>query len=95
MSETIEAAVAALSEKITDGFDGAAKFVIKGEGSVMIDADGVRAGDGDADVTLSADAETFSALLEGELDPTSAYMSGSLAIDGDMGVAMRLGAMLA
>lgn len=95
MSETIEAAVAALSEKITDGFDGAAKFVIQGEGSVMIDADGVRAGDGDADVTLSADAETFSALLEGELDPTSAYMSGSLAIDGDMGVAMRLGAILA
>lgn len=95
MSETIEAAVAALSEKITDGFDGAAKFVIHGEGSVMIDADGVRAGDGDADVTLSADAETFSALLEGELDPTSAYMSGSLAIDGDMGVAMRLGAILA
>lgn len=95
MSETIEAAVAALSEKITDGFEGAAKFVIQGEGSVMIDADGVRAGDGDADVTLSADAETFSALLEGELDPTSAYMSGSLAIDGDMGVAMRLGAILA
>lgn len=95
MSETIEAAVAALSEKITDGFDGAAKFVIQGEGSVMIDADGVRAGDGDADVTLSADAETFSAILEGELDPTSAYMSGSLAIDGDMGVAMRLGSILA
>ena len=95
MSETIEAAVAALSEKITDGFDGAAKFVIQGEGSVMIDADGVRAGDGDADVTLSADAETFSAILDGELDPTSAYMSGSLAIDGDMGVAMRLGSILA
>lgn len=95
MSETIEAAVAALSKKITDGFDGAAKFVIQGEGSVMIDADGVRAGDGDADVTLSADAETFSAILEGKLDPTSAYMSGSLAIKGDMGVAMRLGSILA
>ena len=95
MSETIEAAVAALSEKIADGFDGSAKFVVQGEGSVMIDTDGVRAGDGDADVTLSADAETFSALLEGELDPTSAYMSGRLAIDGDMGMAMRLGAILA
>lgn len=95
MSETIEAAVAALSEKIADGFDGSAKFVVQGEGSVMIDADGVRADDGDADVTLSADAETFSALLEGELDPTAAYMSGRLAIDGDMGMAMRLGAILA
>lgn len=95
MSETIEAAVAALSEKIADGFDGSAKFVVQGEGSVMIDADGVRAGDGDADVTLSADAETFSALLEGQLDPTAAYMSGRLAIDGDMGMAMRLGAILA
>ena len=95
MSETIEAAVAALSEKITNGFDGVAKFIIQGEGSVMIDSDGARAGDEDADVTLSADAETFSALLDGELDPTSAYMSGKLTIDGDMGTAMRLGAVLA
>lgn len=94
MSEVIEAAVAALSGKIAGGFDGSAKFVISGEGAIMVDGAGVRAGDEDADVTLTADAETFRDILEGDLNPTSAFMSGKLAIDGDMGTAMRLGATL-
>ena len=51
MSDIITAAVAALSEKLGDGaFDGAAKFVIEGEGAVMVDASGVRAADEPADV---------------------------------------------
>ena len=91
MSEVIEAAVAALSEKLVGGFDGSAKFVISGEGAIMVDGAGVRAGDEDADVTLTADADTFRDMMEGDLDPTSAYMSGRLAIEGDMGTAMQLG----
>ncbi len=59
MSDVITAAVAALNEKMSGGFDGTAKFVIEGEGAVMIDGDGVRAGDDEADVTLTADADTF------------------------------------
>lgn len=91
MSEVIEKAVAALNEKLGDGgFDGTAKFVLAGEGAIMIDADGARAGDEDADVTLSADAATFAEILDGSLNPTSAFMSGRLAVDGDMGAAMRL-----
>ncbi|MEC7965460.1 MAG: SCP2 sterol-binding domain-containing protein, partial [Pseudomonadota bacterium] len=42
------------------------------------------------DVTLTADAETFEAMLTGEMNPTSAFMSGKLTIDGDMGQAMAL-----
>jgi putative sterol carrier protein len=94
MSDVITAAVAALSAKIEDGFDGSAKFVIEGEGAIMVDADGVRAGDEDADVTLTADAEVFQAMLEGDLNPTAAFMSGKLSVDGDMGQAMKLGAAL-
>jgi putative sterol carrier protein len=86
--------VAALSAKIEDGFDGSAKFVIEGEGAIMVDADGVRAGDEDADVTLTADADVFQAMLEGDLNPTAAFMSGKLSVDGDMGQAMKLGAAL-
>ncbi len=96
MSEVINAAVEALTEKLGDsGFDDSVRFEITGEGSVIIDADGVRAGEGDADCTLRADAETFEAMMDGSLNPTSAFMSGRLAIEGDMGIAMKLGAILA
>ncbi|NNF70760.1 MAG: SCP2 sterol-binding domain-containing protein [Rhodobacteraceae bacterium] len=94
MSEMIDHAVTALSAKLNGEFDGSAKFVIEGEGAVMLDGAGVRAGDEDADVTLTADTDTFRAILDGELDPTSAYMSQRLAIDGDLGTAMKLGAAL-
>jgi putative sterol carrier protein len=95
MSEIIDAAVAALSEKFTGGFGGTAKFVIEDEGAVLLDADGVRAGDAPADVTLTADVETFRAILEGDTNPTAAFMSGKLRVDGDMGLAMQLGSALA
>ena len=91
MSDVIDQAVAALNEKLSgSGFDGSAKFVIEGEGAIMLDGDGARAGDADADVTLTADTDTFRDILDGALNPTSAFMSGRLKIDGDMGAAMRL-----
>ena len=94
MSEVLDAAVAAIAEKVGDGFDGTVKFDIADEGSIMLDADGVRAEEGEAECTLSADAETFQAILSGDLDPTAAFMTGKLAVDGDMGIAMRLGSVL-
>ena len=74
--------------------DGSVRFVIEDEGAVRIDASGATADDGDADCTITASAETFQDLLAGELDPTAAFMSGRLTIDGDMGLAMRLGSLL-
>lgn len=94
MSDMIDAAVKALSAKVSGRFDGVAKFVISGEGAIMIDAAGVRAGDEEADVTLTADADVFRAILEGEMNPTMAFMSGKLAVDGSMGMAMKLGSVL-
>ncbi len=97
MSDTIDAAVKALNEKMDGGgFDGGtAKFVIEGEGAIMIDGAGARAGDEEADVTLTADEETFRAILDGAENPTAAFMSGKLTVDGDMGLAMQLGTVLA
>jgi putative sterol carrier protein len=96
MSEIVDAAVAALNARLEGGgLEGAVNLVIEGEGTVRVDDAGAAAGDGGAaDCTLSADAETFRALLEGELDPTGAFMSGRLTVDGDMGLAMRLASLL-
>lgn len=95
MSDVINTAVAALNDKIEGGFDGLAKFVVGDEGSIMIDNDGARAGDDDADVTLTADADVFQSILEGETNPTAAFMTGKLKVDGDMGLAMKLASTLA
>ncbi|WP_341862229.1 SCP2 sterol-binding domain-containing protein [Gymnodinialimonas sp. 57CJ19] len=93
----IDAAVAALSTKMegTD-FDGTAKFVIEGEGALIVDGASVRAADDsdEAEVTLSADADVFQDIMSGELNATSAFMSGKLQLDGDMGTAMKLGSAL-
>lgn len=94
MSDIITKAVEKLSDKFSGNFDGSAKFVITGEGSIMIDGAGIRAGDEDAAVTLSADADTFQQIIEGDLNPTAAFMTGKLSVDGDMGQAMALGAAL-
>ncbi len=95
MSDVVEAAVAALNKKLAGaGFDAVAKFVLEGAGALMVDGNGARAGDDDADVTLTASSDTFEAIIAGELDPTAAFMSGKLSVDGDMGAAMRLGALI-
>ncbi len=95
MSDVITTAVAALNEKMAGAsFDGTAKFVIQGEGSVIVDENGAHAGDEEADVTLTASVETFEAMMSGDMNPTSAFMSGKLAVDGDMGKAMQLGTVL-
>ena len=95
MSKVIDTAVQALAARFSGGFDGVAKFVIPGEGAVMVDGAGVRAGDDEADVTLTAPVEVFEQLLSGDLSAASAFMSGKLTIDGSMGLAMKLGQALA
>lgn len=96
MSEFLGRAAEELNQKISgESFDGSAKFVISGEGSVVLDGSGARIADEETDVTLTADVDTFRAIFEGEMNPTSAFMSGKLSIDGDMGKAMQLASVLA
>lgn len=96
MSTLIDKAVAALNDRLGgQGFDAVAKFVLDGEGAIVIDGGGARAGNDPADVTLTAAPDTFEQILSGDLNPTAAFMSGKLSVDGDMGAAMRLGSLLA
>ncbi|GAA6192047.1 sterol carrier family protein [Phaeobacter gallaeciensis] len=96
MSDILEQAAAEMNDKLSGGgFDGSAKFAIADLGAIVLDADGARVSDDETDVTLSADAETFQSIISGELNPTSAFMTGKLAVDGDMGIAMKLASVLA
>lgn len=96
MSDILAKAADALNEKLTGGeFDASAKFEITDLGAIVIDASGARVSDDEADVTLTADADIFEDILNGELNPTSAFMTGKLTIEGDMSTAMKLAAVLA
>jgi len=95
MSDKVNAAVDALNARLDAGaMEGSAKFVVRGEGAIIIDAAGARVCDGAADVTLTAAADVFQAIVEGDLDPAAAYLSGKLDVAGDMSVAMQLGRVL-
>ena len=69
-------------------------FDIEGEGQWHVAvADGkltVTEGGGDADATITTSAETFDKIVNGEQNPTTAYMTGKLKIKGDLGAAMKL-----
>ncbi len=96
MSDFLEKAAAELNQKLSGGaFDGSAKLNVTDLGAIVLDADGARVSDEDADVTLTADAETFEGIVSGETNPTAAFMSGKLTVDGDMGLAMKLASVLA
>ena len=95
MSDTLDTAVKALSEKLGgDGIEGSIKFEIEGKGAIRIDENGASIDDSEADCTITAQADVFQDLLDGNLNPTSAFMSGKISIDGDMGMAMKLGSLL-
>lgn len=95
MSEILDTAVSALSDKIAgQSFDSSVKFDLVGIGAIRIDENGVSIDDSDADCTLRAEAEVFQAIIEGDTNPTAAFMTGKLKIDGDMGTAMKLGSLL-
>lgn len=48
---------------------------------------------GEANTTIAISAENLEKLMAGGLDPTLAYMTGKLKVEGSMGVALKLTAM--
>ena len=83
MSEVVNAAVDAINKRFgADGFDGSIRVEIEDEGALIIDQDGARASDEDADCTMTASADTLQGMLEGDVNPTAAFMSGKLKVEG-------------
>ena len=89
-----------LKQKIGEdcGLAATIKFDFGDQGKVVLDATQVpnlvSTTDTDTDCTMIISLENFLAMAEGSLDGASAFMSGRLKIQGDMGIAMKLGAIL-
>ena len=79
----------------TAGMTNTYVFDIDGAGqwTVAVDDGRVSVTDGaspEADCTITSSEENFERIVAGELNPTSAYMTGKLKVKGDMGAAMKL-----
>jgi len=69
-------------------------FDIDGEGMGFVDVHDdaleVTEGEHPADVTIKTSGEVFEKIVDGQQNPTTAYMTGKLKIEGDLGAAMKL-----
>ena len=83
MSEILEKAVVAINEKMAGAtFDSSVKFKIEEEGSIVVDNEGVRVSEEETECTLIASLEVFTNILDGNINATEAYMTGSLKVEG-------------
>jgi putative sterol carrier protein len=96
MQDALSQALGALQEKVGGrAVDGSVRLDFTDLGALRLDGEGARFDDGsDADCTIRADLDTFKAMFDGDLSPTSAFMTGRIKIEGDMGVAMKVASLL-
>jgi putative sterol carrier protein len=98
VSETVKQFFAELENKVdpakTAGMNNSYVFDVDGAGqwTVRVNDGQVKVSEGaeQADVTISASAETFERIANGQQNPTTAYMTGKIKVKGDMGAAMKL-----
>ena len=50
--------------------------------------------DRDADCTVKVTLDDFAQIAQGKIDPRMAFMTGKLRVEGDVSLAMQLGALL-
>ncbi|MEI9965099.1 MAG: SCP2 sterol-binding domain-containing protein [Caulobacteraceae bacterium] len=84
--------------KAVSGQPATAKTVtidLKGGGYLHIAGPTVTNDNAPADCTVIVSKDDLEAMTQGTLDPTSAFMTGKLKINGDMSVAMSLQPILA
>jgi putative sterol carrier protein len=92
----ISACTTALRTKVGDncGLNATLKFDCGADGVAYIDGKStpntVDNTDREADCTVAITTENLSAMLSGDLDPVTGFMSGKFKVSGDMSVAMKL-----
>src|SRR5919109_2446031 len=67
--------------------DGAGKWTVSVDDGKVSVTEGEA---GDPDCTITSSQENWERIVAGDLNPTSAYMTGKLKVKGDMGAAMKL-----
>jgi putative sterol carrier protein len=94
VQEFFEKLPTAVDASKTAGMNSSYVFDVAGVGAWTVRvSDGsvtVVEGAEDADCTISASEETLTRIVNGEQNPTTAYMTGKLKIAGDMGAALKL-----
>lgn len=93
VTETIKGRVGADA-----GLGATLKFDCGGDGVIFIDGrstpNTVTNDNRDADCTIGLALADLEAMMAGDLAPTTAFMTGKLRVDGDMGVAMKLQSLM-
>ncbi len=59
-------------------------------GIIRIEGDTVENAEAPSECRVSLSDQDLEALIEGRLDPTLAYMTGQLRVEGDMNLALQL-----
>jgi putative sterol carrier protein len=92
--EFFEGLESRVDESKTAGMTASYLFEVDGAGTWTVDVNGgkltVTEGGSDADATISMSEENFEQMISGDLNPTTAYMTGKLKVKGDMSAAMKL-----
>jgi len=93
---SIEAATEALRAKVGDnsGLGATLKFALGDDGVIFLDGksspNSVHNENIDANCTVKMKLSDLNDMLQGKLEPTTAFMLGKLKVEGDMNVALKL-----
>lgn len=92
---SIQAVADKIKAKVeSSGFDRSIKFDTGSDGVIVIDGATLSTTDAPADCTIKLSLDDLESLIAGDLNPTMAFMTGKIKVEGDMSVAMSLSQLL-
>lgn len=91
----VQAIVDQIKPKVESaGFERSVKFDTGPDGVIVIDGATISTADQDTDCTIKLSLSDLEDMISGELNPTTAFMTGKIKIEGDMSVAMALSQLI-
>ncbi len=97
VEEIFEAMPARLDSAKAAGLNMTIAFDLSGEQAcqktLVIDDGNATVADGaseDADATLKMDGDDYAAMISGDLNPMTAFMTGKVKVEGDLGSVMKM-----